>query len=146
MNASSLEVAALRLCLAKDDENLRSALELFRLNQDAEDLKDSLKRIARRTIDAINDEMPGREDEEVEEETDTGPSANAGDEALPAAGASNSIEGGHGGRPAGATEQIAGNEPPAGSSNPSPTRKRAVQDLEVSQVDKGGMFGKTKML
>lgn len=43
MDPSNLETAALRLCLARKDENLTSALELYRATHDADDLKDTLR-------------------------------------------------------------------------------------------------------
>jgi hypothetical protein len=49
MEPSELEVAALRLCLARKDEMLHSALELYRCNKDGDDLTDTLKASGSRT-------------------------------------------------------------------------------------------------
>jgi hypothetical protein len=50
MQLSEIETAALRLAIARDDEDIRAALEVFRLENDAEDLMDTLRRIAQRVM------------------------------------------------------------------------------------------------
>ena len=47
-----VEAAALQLCVARKDPDLSAVLEVYRVTGDKPDLQDSLKRIARRTIDA----------------------------------------------------------------------------------------------
>ena len=51
MNLTHLETAALRLSIARDDVSIRAALELFRQELDEEELVDTLRRIARKTIE-----------------------------------------------------------------------------------------------
>ena len=43
MNPSQMETAALRLAMVRNDENLHGALELYRVNKDTGDLKDTLR-------------------------------------------------------------------------------------------------------
>lgn len=50
MNLSEIETAALRLAIARDDDDIRAALEVFRLENDTEDLMDTLRRIAARVV------------------------------------------------------------------------------------------------
>ena len=52
MALSEHEAVALRLCIARDDPLVRAALEVFKLERDEDDLRDTLKRLARRTVDA----------------------------------------------------------------------------------------------
>lgn len=50
MQLSEIETAALRLAIARDDDDIRAALEVFRLENDADDLMDTLRRIAQRVM------------------------------------------------------------------------------------------------
>lgn len=56
MQLSSLETAALRLSIARSDDVIKEALEAFRASRDEEQLKDSLRAIARKTIEDTLDE------------------------------------------------------------------------------------------
>ena len=56
MQMDEAEAAALRLCIARDDPLVRAALEVYKLERDEEDLRDTLKRIARV---AVEDEAAG---------------------------------------------------------------------------------------
>ncbi|KAJ8607921.1 hypothetical protein CTAYLR_009102 [Chrysophaeum taylorii] len=47
----SQDVAALQLCAARNDTDLAAVLQVFRVEGDQSDLEDSLKRIARKTIE-----------------------------------------------------------------------------------------------
>ena len=51
MALSEHESAALRLCIARDDPNVRAALEVFKLERDTDDLRDTLRRVARHTVE-----------------------------------------------------------------------------------------------
>jgi len=51
MNLTHLETAALRLSIARNDTSIRAALELFRQELDEDELVDTLRRIARKTIE-----------------------------------------------------------------------------------------------
>jgi hypothetical protein len=51
MRLSEGEATALRLCIARDDPHVRAALEVFKLERDEADLRDTLKRVARRTLE-----------------------------------------------------------------------------------------------
>ena len=51
MNLSHLETAALRLAIARDDFAIRSALEMFRISRDEAELIDTLRNVAKKTID-----------------------------------------------------------------------------------------------
>ena len=51
MALSEHESAALRLCIARDDPNVRAALEVFKLERDTDDLRDTLRRVARQTVE-----------------------------------------------------------------------------------------------
>ena len=57
MELTEEETAALRLCVAREDMHLRAALEVFRLERDPDDLKDTLRRIARRTVEAAEQQV-----------------------------------------------------------------------------------------
>jgi len=57
MSLSEEETTALRLCVVRNDVDVRAALEVFRLEHDKADLQDSLKRIARRTLHDVREEM-----------------------------------------------------------------------------------------
>lgn len=48
---SDVETAALQLCAARNDPDLAAVLQVFRVQGDQEDFEDSLKRIARKTIE-----------------------------------------------------------------------------------------------
>ena len=48
---TEVEKAALQLCAARKDADLQAVLEVYRLEGDKDDLLDSVKRIARKTID-----------------------------------------------------------------------------------------------
>lgn len=50
MNLSHLETAALRLAIARDDPTIRHALETFRVNRNENILMDTLRNVARQTI------------------------------------------------------------------------------------------------
>mmetsp|Transcript_13315 Transcript_13315/g.13803 ORF Transcript_13315/g.13803 Transcript_13315/m.13803 type:complete len:343 (-) Transcript_13315:771-1799(-) len=50
MNLSHLETAALRLAIARDDPTIRHALETFRVNRNENVLMDTLRNVARQTI------------------------------------------------------------------------------------------------
>ena len=50
MNLSHLETAALRLAIARDDPTIRQALETFRVNRSEVILMDTLRNVARNTI------------------------------------------------------------------------------------------------
>jgi len=49
---NDVEAAALQLCVARKDPDLSAVLEVYRVTGDKLDLQDSLKRVARKTIDA----------------------------------------------------------------------------------------------
>ena len=51
MDLTEREMLALRLAVVRDDVHLRAAIEVFRLEPDLEDLRDTLKRIARNIAD-----------------------------------------------------------------------------------------------
>ena len=67
MKLNHLETAALRLAIARDDDNIKSCLHQFRKDRSEEKLKDGLHAIARETIDTTLQEAgyDGLEDEEV---------------------------------------------------------------------------------
>lgn len=50
-NLLDIEAAALKLCAARNDPDLAAVLQVYRVEGDRADLVDSLKRIARRTIE-----------------------------------------------------------------------------------------------
>ncbi|CAM9372337.1 unnamed protein product [Phaeothamnion confervicola] len=50
MRLSELETAALRLCLGREDDGVRAALEVFKATKDEADLADTLRRIVRITV------------------------------------------------------------------------------------------------
>mmetsp|Transcript_10131 Transcript_10131/g.26827 ORF Transcript_10131/g.26827 Transcript_10131/m.26827 type:complete len:640 (-) Transcript_10131:69-1988(-) len=63
-NLSEVEKAALQLCAARKDADLQAVLEVYRLEGDKDDLLDSVKRIARKTIDeTVAAGLPGGGDE-----------------------------------------------------------------------------------
>eukprot|EP01036_Dinobryon_divergens_P009492 gene9492-12687_t len=78
MNLSHLETAALRLAIARDDSSIRGALEVFRESTNEDELIETLRTIARRTIEDTmmeaqddnqdDDEESEDEDEENEQE------------------------------------------------------------------------------
>jgi hypothetical protein len=85
MNLSHLETAALRLAIARDDFAIRSALEMFRVSRDEAELIETLRSVAKKTIDTtlteagydgIQDEHETgeggdeEEDDDVEDEND----------------------------------------------------------------------------
>ena len=51
MDLTERERLALRLSVVRDDVHLRAAIEVFRLEPDLEDLRDTLKRLARNIAD-----------------------------------------------------------------------------------------------
>ena len=61
MSLNQIETAALRLCVARNDIHVRAALEVFRLENDADDLKDTLRRIARRMIEQTTSQVEASE-------------------------------------------------------------------------------------
>lgn len=72
MNLSEIETAALRLAIARDDDDVRAALEVYRLENDAEDLMDTLRRIAARVMQELGksesaDIFPRRRDQNGQE-------------------------------------------------------------------------------
>ena len=61
---TEVEKAALQLCAARKDADLQAVLEVYRLEGDKDDLLDSVKRIARKTIDeTVAAGLPGGGDE-----------------------------------------------------------------------------------
>ena len=89
MNLSHLETAALRLAIARDDFAIRSALEMFRVSRDEAELIETLRNVAKSTIDttlteagydgieedggdedASNDDDEDNDDEDVESDDD----------------------------------------------------------------------------
>ena len=48
---SQVEIAALQVCVSRNDVDLATVLEVYGLELDEQDLEDSLKRVARKTID-----------------------------------------------------------------------------------------------
>mmetsp|Transcript_13985 Transcript_13985/g.23160 ORF Transcript_13985/g.23160 Transcript_13985/m.23160 type:complete len:1107 (-) Transcript_13985:207-3527(-) len=82
MNLSHLETAALRLAIARDDFAIRSALEMFRVSRDEAELIETLRNVAKKTIDTtlteagydgiqeddVEDTEEADDDEEEEEE------------------------------------------------------------------------------
>merc|ERR1712086_151458 len=56
---------ALRRCLANEDMVVKAALRVYQLEQDAEDLKDTLQRVARFQVESQNDDDLGAGGEEV---------------------------------------------------------------------------------
>lgn len=51
MNLSHLETAALRLAIARDDAGIRESLEVFRVDRNESNLMDTLRNIAKKTIE-----------------------------------------------------------------------------------------------
>jgi hypothetical protein len=72
MSLSHLETAALRLAIARDDPTIRFALETFRLNRNEEILMDTLRDVARQTINETLNEA-GYDGLEEEEENSPNP-------------------------------------------------------------------------
>jgi hypothetical protein len=61
MELSEAESMALRLCIARDDPHVRAALEVFKLERDEDDLRDTLKRLSRRTVEGMMREIENNE-------------------------------------------------------------------------------------
>lgn len=73
MSLSHLETAALRLAIARDDPTIRFALETFRLNRDEVILMDTLRDVARQTI---NETLNEAGYEGIEEDDDSAAATN----------------------------------------------------------------------
>ena len=57
MKLDAMETAALRLCISRNDPSLQGALEAYRMTTDGDDLKDSLRRIIKVTIQGVGAEQ-----------------------------------------------------------------------------------------
>jgi tellurite resistance protein len=63
MHLSPMETTALRRCLANEDTIVKAALRVYQLEQDAEDLKDTLMRVARFHVEQSTAESDTEEQE-----------------------------------------------------------------------------------
>jgi ABC-type Zn2+ transport system substrate-binding protein/surface adhesin len=80
MSLSHLETAALRLAIARDDPTIRFALETFRLNRDEVILMDTLRDVARQTINETLNEAGYEGLEEEDSPSPTNEMKNGNDE------------------------------------------------------------------
>lgn len=70
-NLSDIEAAALQLCAARNDPDLAAVLQVFRIDGDKDDLQDSLKRIARKVVEAtLGAQSPSFDDVDDNEDDD----------------------------------------------------------------------------